>query len=179
MLIKMDRVIAGFIRGRLIICAVLGVFITLMYFLIGVPVPLLLGPVIGLFFLVPFMHVFAIPIAIIAMVLEPSGVAWKQTWWWIIFAPIGVNLLCQVLDDYVLTPLIQGKSTDMSTPAILFASIAGGALAGFYGLLLAIPAAACIKILLKEVVMPRFEDWAKGKERDFLPIPTDEPPTKK
>jgi len=171
---KMDRVISGFIRGRLIICAILGAFVTVMYFVIGVPVPLILGPIVGTFFLIPFMHVIAIPVAMIALWLEPSGVAWKQTWWWIIFAPIGVNLLCQALDDYLLTPAIQGKSTDMSTPAILFASIAGGALAGFYGLLLAIPAAACIKILLKEVFWPRFEAWAKGKEKDFLPISTED-----
>jgi predicted PurR-regulated permease PerM len=175
LLLKMDRVIAGFIRGRLIICAVLGAFVTIMYFIIGVPVPLILGPIVGLFFLVPFMHVIAMPMAMLALWLEPSDVKWQATWWWIIFAPIGVNLLCQILDDYVLTPMIQGKNTDMSTPSILFASIAGGTLAGFYGLLLAIPAAACIKIILREVFMPRFEAWAKGREKDFLPIGRDDP----
>ncbi len=172
---KMDRVISGFIRGRLIICAILGAFVTIMYFVIGVPVPLILGPIVGTFFLIPFMHVLAIPMAMLALWLEPSGVSWQQTWWWIIFAPIGVNLSCQILDDYILTPAIQGKNTDMSTPSILFASIAGGTLAGFYGLLLAIPAAACIKILLKEIFMPRFEAWAKGKEKDFLPISAEDP----
>ena len=53
---------------------------------------------------------------------------------------------------------------------ILFSSIAGGVLAGFYGLLLAIPVAACVKILLNEVFWPRFKKWAEGKEQDFLPI---------
>ena len=79
-------------------------------------------------------------------------------------------MLGQVLDDYVLTPLIQGKSTNMDTPSILFASMAGGTLAGVYGLLLAIPVAACLKILLKEVFWPRFRVWAEGKAKDFLPI---------
>ncbi|MBX3376571.1 MAG: AI-2E family transporter [Phycisphaeraceae bacterium] len=171
---KMDRVIAGFIRGRLIICGILGLFVTVMYFVIGVPVPLILGPIVGLFFLVPFLHVVAMPLAMIAMLLDPSGPEWQTRWWWVIGAPIGVNLLCQVLDDYILTPLIQGKNTEMSIPSILFASIAGGALAGFYGLLLAIPAAACIRILLKEVFMPRFAAWAQGKEKDFLPISRDD-----
>ena len=58
----------------------------------------------------------------------------------------------------------------MDTPTILFASIAGGSLAGIYGLLVAIPAAACIKILLREVFWPRVRRWAEGKERDFLPL---------
>ena len=79
-------------------------------------------------------------------------------------------VLDQLLDDYVLTPAIQGKNTNMDTPTILFASIAGGSLAGIYGLLVAIPAAACIKILLREVFWPRVRRWAEGKERDFLPL---------
>jgi predicted PurR-regulated permease PerM len=84
-----------------------------------------------------------------------------------------VQVLTQFLDDYVLTPTIQGKSTNMDTPTILFASIAGGALAGIYGLLLAIPVAACIKILMREVFWPRFRAWAQGNASDPLPIQSD------
>lgn len=167
---KMDRVIAGFIRGRLIICFVLAIVITSAYSIIGVPVPLILGPIVGLLFLIPFTHWIGAIMVIIAMALEPSTVPWQAKWWWVIFAPIGVNLLCQGLDDYLLTPKIQGKNTDLNMPSILFASIAGGALAGVYGLLIAIPAVACIKIMLKEVFWPRFAAWAQGKEKDPLPI---------
>lgn len=167
---QMDRVIAGFVRGRLTICAILAVYMTLAYWFIGVPMPLVLGPVIGLLFIVPFVHVIGVPIAIVLMAIEPSGAAWQQHWWWIVFAPVGVYTGAQLLDDYILSPTIQGKATGMDTPTILFASFAGGALAGVYGLLLAIPVAACIKILLKEVFWPKFKAWGQGKERDFLPI---------
>lgn len=167
---QMDRVIAGFVRGRITICAILACYMTLAYWFIGVPMPLVLGPVIGLLFIVPFVHVIGVPIAIVLMAIEPSGAAWQQHWWWIVFAPMGVYLGAQLLDDYVLSPTIQGKATGMDTPTILFASFAGGALAGVYGLLLAIPVAACIKILLKEVFWPKFKAWGQGKERDFLPI---------
>ena len=85
-------------------------------------------------------------------------------------APIVVQGISQVLDDYILSPLIQGKSTDMSMPLILFASIAGGVLGGFYGLLLAIPVAACLKILFEEMVLPRIKAWASGDAPDVLPI---------
>jgi predicted PurR-regulated permease PerM len=61
----------------------------------------------------------------------------------------------------------------MDVPTILFASIAGGALAGFYGLLVAIPAAACVKILLNEVFWPRFRAWSHGEAPDLLPIRKD------
>ncbi|MEO0632339.1 MAG: AI-2E family transporter, partial [Planctomycetota bacterium] len=91
--------------------------------------------------------------------------------WWVIGAPLAVYFIGQALDDYVWTPLIQGKSTGMDTPTILFATLAGGALLGIYGLLLAIPLAACIKILLQEIFWPRFKQWSKGETPDFLPIP--------
>lgn len=168
---QMDRVVAGFIRGRITICFILALYMTIAYWLIGVPSPLLLGPVIGLLFIVPFVHIIGVPIAIVLMVIEPGGGAgFQQQWWWIVFAPIGVYIGAQLLDDYVLSPTIQGKTTGMDTPTILFASMAGGAIAGVYGLLLAIPVAACIRILLKEVFWPRFRAWGKGQERDFLPI---------
>jgi len=167
---KMDKVISGFIRGRLIICSILILYYTAAYWLIGAPVPLLLGPVIGALTLVPYAASVGIPVVILAMFLEPSDVSWQAQWWWIVLAPIAVNMGQQGLDDYLLTPRIQGEATGMDTPTILFASLAGGVLAGVYGLLIAIPAAACIKILLREILWPRFKAWAEGRERDPLPI---------
>lgn len=167
---KMDGVIAGFVRGRLTICFILSIYMTGAYLLIGVPSALLLGPVVGLLFMVPYVHVLGVPIAITLMSLEPSSLAWQNAWWWVVFAPIGVYMGAQILDDYVLSPAIQGKNTNMDTPTIVFASLAGGALAGVYGLLIAIPVAACIKILFLEVLVPRIRDWARGKKPDILPI---------
>lgn len=170
LLAQMDAVIAAFIRGRVTICLLLAVFVTGAYWLIGVPAPLILGPAVGVLFIVPFVHVLGVPAAMLMMWLDPGGVGWQREWWWVVFAPIGVYLAAQVLDDYVLTPKIQGKATGMDAPAILFASIAGGVLAGVYGLLLAIPAAACVKIVLREVFWPRFKAWSEGRERDLLPV---------
>ena len=167
---KMDRVIAGFVRGRLTICAILIGYYSLAYWLAGVPAPLILGPIVGVLTIVPYAAgTVGIPLSMLFLWLEPGG-GWQAAWWWVVGAPIGVSLLAQGLDDYVLTPKIQGDATDMDTPSILFASIAGGLLAGFYGILLAIPAAACAKILIKELVWPRFKEWSEGRASDFLPI---------
>ena len=169
---QMDGVISGFIRGRLIICAtMIGVY-TVGYVAIGVPAPWIAGVIIGSLTLIPYGAGGAVPIIMLLMWLEPHD-GWQGTWWWTIAGPLLILAISQILDDYVLTPRIQGKSTNMDTPTILFASIAGGSLAGFYGLLLAIPAAACIKILLREIFWPRFRDWATGKADDVLPISKD------
>ncbi len=166
---KMDAVIAGFVRGRLTIAAVMVVLYTVLYWLIGVPASLIVGPIMGILTIVPYASGIAAPIAMVLMWLDPAG-GWRGEWWWIIAGPLVVLGVAQFLDDYVLNPMIQGKTTNMDTPTILFASIAGGSLAGFYGVLVAIPVAACVKILLKEVFWPRFKAWSEGRAPDMLPI---------
>ncbi len=166
---KMDRVIAGFVRGRLTIAAIIMVLYTIGYWALGTPAPLLLGPIVGVLSILPFASSLGIPAAMLLMWLDPS-LGLRGEWWWIVFAPVVLSMLAQAADDYVLTPAIQGKSTDLGTPSILFASIAGGVLAGVYGLLLAIPVAACIRILLREIVAPQIRNWVKGRAADFLPI---------
>jgi predicted PurR-regulated permease PerM len=167
---QMDEVIAGFIRGRLIIMACLMVMFTIGYWLIGVPAFFLVGPIVGIIGVFPYIGMVSIPVSIALMWFNPHGPEWQQTWWWILFAPIGLYMLVQTIDDYVLTPTIQGKTTQMDMPTILFAVLAGGIIAGFYGILLAIPAAACLKILLRESFWPRFRAWAEGRVKDFLPV---------
>jgi predicted PurR-regulated permease PerM len=140
-----------------------------LYWLIGVPASLIVGPIMGILTIVPYASGIAAPIAMVLMWLDPAG-GWRGEWWWIIAGPLVVLGVAQFLDDYVLNPMIQGKTTNMDTPTILFASIAGGSLAGFYGVLVAIPVAACVKILLKEVFWPRFKAWSEGRAPDMLPI---------
>lgn len=170
---QMDAVISGFIRGRLTIAAIQSVFFIIGYWMVGVPMPLLLGPIVGLLSIVPYLGLLGIPITVVAMALDPQMIpilGIESAWWWYIVGPFIIYQAGQLMDDYLLTPMIQGKSTGMDTPTILFASIAGGLLAGIYGVLIAIPVAACVKILLREVFWPRFRAWAEGRAKDFLPI---------
>lgn len=168
---QMDRVVAGFVRGRITIAIIQSIIFTIAYWLIGVPAPLIFGPLVGILSIVPYVALLGIPITIAAMAIDNSGfLAFQQTWWWTLAAPIAVYFAGQAVDDYLLTPSIQGKATNMDVPTILFASLAGGILAGIYGLLLAIPVAACVKILLRELFWPRFNAWLRGEEKDFLPL---------
>lgn len=167
---QMDLVIAGFIRGRLIICGIMACFYTLAFFLIGAPAPLILGPVFGAAHLIPYAAALSVPVTALLMAVEPSSVGWQSAWYWVLIGPVVVYLLGQVMDDYILTPTIAGRTTNMDTPTILFASLAGGILGGFYGLLIAIPTSACIKIVMARTVWPRIRAWGEGRAADPLPI---------
>jgi predicted PurR-regulated permease PerM len=167
---KMDKVIAAFVRGRLTIALLQSIVFSIAYWLIGVPAPLLLGIGVAVLSIVPYLALVGVPISIFLLWLEPSSVAWQQEWWWVLGAPLGVYFGVQALDDYLWTPMIQGKGTGMDTPSIVAASVAGGALAGVYGLLIAIPVAACGKIVIRELVWPRIVAWREGEAKDPLPI---------
>jgi len=169
---KFDAVIAGFVRGRITIAFIQAVVFSLGYWFIGVPAPVLLGVGVAVLSIVPYAALVGIPVSIGLLWLE-SSTGFRASIIWTIAAPVALYFIGQALDDYVLTPMIQGKSTGMDTPTILFATLAGGSLMGIYGLLLAIPLAACLKILLQELFWPRFQEWIAGKRKDFLPIGKD------
>lgn len=166
---RFDEVVSGFIRGRLTIAFIQSIVFSVGYWIIGVPAPVLLGVAVALLSIVPYAALVGIPVSIGLLWLE-ERTGFRGGVLWTLGAPVAFYFIGQALDDYVWTPLIQGKSTGMDTPTILFATLAGGALMGVYGLLLAIPLAACIKILLQEVFWPRFQDWIAGRREDFLPI---------
>ena len=166
---KMDRAISGFIRGRVTIALLQAGFYSVGFWLIGVPAPLILGPAVAFVTIIPYAGLLMVPLVVVLLWLE-GHTGLRGSTWWILLAPLVWYQIAQALDDYVLTPLIQGKSTDLDTPAILFASIGGGILFGFFGLLVAIPLAACAKILVKELVLPRYRAWTRGQAQDFLPL---------
>ena len=169
---KMDAVVSGFVRGRLTICVIQCVVFSVGYLIVGVPAAVILGIVVGVLAIVPYLSLVGIPVAILLMALDP-GEGFRGAWWWIVLAPTAVYAITQALDDYVLSPMIQGKATGLDTPTVLFCALAGGILAGFYGLLIGIPVGACIKILMTELVWPRVAQWVRGERADPLPIGED------
>jgi len=154
---RMDQSIAGFVRGRLVQSAIMGILLSVGWAVVGVPYALLLGLLAGLFNLVPF---FASVIAIAAVGLSVADQAQSDHFnlLWPILA-LGVYLLAQGLEGWLIEPYVQGKATDLDPLTIVLAVIFGGALAGLLGVFVAIPAAACLKILAKELLIPWLKEW--------------------
>jgi predicted PurR-regulated permease PerM len=169
---KMDRAVAGFVRGRVVISAIIGAILAIGWFICEVPYSIVLGIVVGIFNLVPYLSLLGLPIAIALLLFDqysdPAGT--RMSLLWIVAGPSIVFGIAQVLDGYVLTPLIAGKATDLDPVTILVAVLAGGSLAGVYGMLLAIPVAACLKILFREVMLPKVKAWTRGERADPLPM---------
>lgn len=139
---KIDRKIAGFVRGQLIVAMFLGVLYAIALSIAGLQFGFLIGVAAGLLSIVPL---FGSTVGLLAGV----GVAWLQSAdisFVLIVAAIFV--LGQVLEGNVIAPKIMGKSVGLHPLWILFALMAGGTLFGIVGMVLAVPVAASVGVLL-------------------------------
>lgn len=160
---RMDQAVSGFFRGRLLIAIITGVLFGLGWALTDVPYWFLLGAATGVLNIIPYASAVGWPLAIVLKYLDAmTGASGSVDWLSIALWPSISYLVVQFIDGWLLTPWVQSQSTDMSAVTILIVIFIGGAVAGFYGLLLAIPVAACAKILLEELIVPRWERWAAG-----------------
>lgn len=160
-IVQMDKSVAAFIRGRLVQALVMAVVLSIGWWIAGVPSWLLLGVLSGLLNLVPFAAVVGFLAALVLAVVD--SVAGGGFSIWVLVWPTVVYVFAQGLDGWVVEPIVQGKATDLDPVSVLLAVMIGGALAGLLGMLIAIPTAACIKILSREVILPRLRKVAAGE----------------
>jgi predicted PurR-regulated permease PerM len=161
----MDRSVSGFIRGRLVQSLVVAIVLSVGWspLLADVPYYLLLGIGGGLLNLIPYAAVVAWPLAMLLAwldILAAGQVSYGLDVWHVFILPTLVYLVAQGLDGWVIEPLVQGKVTNLEPATVLLAVLIGGSLAGLLGMLIAIPTAACLRILAQEVVLPKLKQWA-------------------
>ncbi|MFM7051116.1 MAG: AI-2E family transporter [Planctomycetota bacterium] len=169
---EMDRAVAGFVRGRIVICALMGVMFAVGWQLCGVPYGIALGLLTGVFSIVPYLGGVGVPFAIGLLMADQFADApeMRMPLWGMFAWPLAVFLIVQTIEGYILTPIIAGKATNLDPVTIVVAILAGGSVAGVYGMLLAIPIAACGKIAAKRILLPRLRAWARGAVSDPLPL---------
>jgi len=163
LLSRMDAAVAGFVRGRIVIALIMAVLYAIGWAFCGVPYAILLAVVVGAFSLVPFLGLIGIPIAVGMLALANLDLpeAQRMSWWGVLLWPTLVFAVVNALDGWVLTPIIAGKATNLDPVTIFVAVLAGGSVMGAYGMLIAIPIAACIKILLSDLVIPKVRELAQ------------------
>lgn len=175
---RMDTVVAGFVRGRIVISLIMGVLLAIGWMICGVPYAIALGLLIGVFCAVPYLGGVGIPIAVGLLFFDQLSAAPEERtvllgWIGVILWPTLVFIIVQMIEGYALTPMIAGKATNLDPVTIIVVVLAGGSVMGVYGMLLAIPIAACGKILLTDVLFPKIDAWLKGEREDPLPIGRD------
>ncbi len=159
---RMDASVSAFIRGRLIQATIMAVVLTIgLLFTDARPYALLLGVAGGILGLVPYVGLVVWPAAVLVAVIVNLQNGESVSLVWAVIAPSVVFFIAQSLDAYVVEPVVQGKATNLDALTVLLVVLLGGSLAGLLGLLIAIPAAACLKILWAEAIAPELKEIAR------------------
>ena len=132
-----ERELNNYIRGQGLVALCMGILFCIGFTIIGFPMAIGLGILIGILDLVPYLHTFAlIPTALLAMLKAADT---GQNFWIIFGLAVLVFIVVQIICDMIVTPKIMGKAMGLN-PAILLLSLSvWGALLGFIGLIVALP----------------------------------------
>ena len=140
-----DAVLAEFLRGQLLVMASLAAVYTGGLWLVGLKLAFLIGLVAGLVSFVPYLgFVLGFGFAIVAALFQFDGLMPLLY----VAAVFGAG---QLLESFLLTPLLVGDKIGLHPVAVIFAVLAGGQLFGFFGVLLALPVAAVVVVILRHL----------------------------
>lgn len=147
--IKSNSIFGGFIIGKIIDSAIIGVLCFIGLSVLKMPYTLLVSVIIGVTNVIPFFgpYIGAIPSAVLIMLSEP-----KMGLYFIIFI-----LVLQQLDGNVIGPTILGDSTGLSAFWVMFSILLGGGLFGFVGMILGVPTFAVIYYVVNMLINHNLE----------------------
>lgn len=144
---RSDNVFGGFIIGKIIDSAIIGVICFVGMSILGMPFPLLISVIIGVTNIIPFFGPFigAVPSGLLILMIDPLKCLY-----------FGIFILAlQQFDGNILGPKILGNSTGLSAFWVMFAILIGGGMFGFVGMLIGVPAFAVIYSILTELANAR------------------------
>ena len=137
-------VLGAFVKGQFLVMFLLGVVYAVGLQLIGLEVGLIIGMIAGLASIIPYLGFGVGIIAAVIAALFQFGLEWTH-----LALVLVVFMIGQAIEGYILQPFLLGDKIGLSPVAVVFAVLAGAQLAGFLGMLIALPVAAIIVVLLR------------------------------
>ncbi len=173
---EIDAMLSGFIRGQATVCLVFAIYYGVALTATGLNFGLIIGIAAGALTFIPYLG------AIVGFVVS-IGVALGQfDDYTRVVIVAGVYLLGHVVEANLVTPTLVGDRVGLHPVWVLFALLAGGALFGFTGVLLALPVAAVIGVLvrfsLRQYLASSFYDDLDDDPLELVPPlpPAETPP---
>lgn len=142
--VEINEVLAGFVRGQLSVCLILGIYYSVALMFAGLQFGLVVGAIAGAITFIPYVG------AIVGGILA-IGLALFQFWgdWLSIGIVAAIFAAGQFIEGNILTPKLVGGSVGLHPIWLLFALSAFGSLFGFVGMLVAVPVAAAIGVFVR------------------------------
>jgi predicted PurR-regulated permease PerM len=142
---EIDRVLAEFLRGQLLVILVMSIYFVVALWLSGLEFALPIGLISGLLVFIPYVGgLLGFVLGTIAALMQFDS-PWGLAWVWLAF---GIG---QALEGMVVTPWLVGDRIGLHPVAVIFALLAFGQVFGFFGVLLALPASAALLVALRHL----------------------------
>ena len=142
---EIDAVLSQYLRGQILVMALLAAYYCLALWLAGIPSALSIGVVTGLLIFIPYLgFTTGLILALLVATLQFAG-------WEPVIAVLIVYGIGQVLESFLLTPFLVGERIGLHPLVVIFALMAFGQIFGFFGILAALPASAALLVGLREV----------------------------
>jgi putative permease len=135
-----------YVRAKLIVMVIVGGITFTALALIDVRYPLLLAVVVAFGELIPQVGPWIARIPLFAVAALDGGVT--------LLLAVIASVLIENLKGYLISPAIEGQQLDIDPLTVILAVLAGGALLGPIGALVAVPFAACVQVVCEEVLIP-------------------------
>lgn len=140
---EVDMVLSGFIRGQLLVCAILAVLYSIGLYLIGIDLAIAIGTLAGITFIIPYVGtILGIIFSVIMAVLKFQDFLHP-------LLCVGWFAVVQGLEGSIITPKIVGNKVGLHPLVALIALLIGGQIFGLSGMLLAVPVTAVLQVFLR------------------------------
>ena len=165
----------AFLRGELILCITMGLVVWITMSIVGLPNAWLVGLLFGVLEFIPNFGptIASIPTVLIAFF---EGSTWLNiSNFWFAVIVIAINVVLQQLENNILVPRIIGQSLNLHPLIVLVAAVIGARIAGIFGILLAAPMVATMRVLGEYVYyrlldMPPFPDAVAASKKPILAV---------
>ena len=141
----------GYFRGQALVAGIVGILFAIGFQIIGLPMGIGIGLMIGVLNLVPYLQVLGIPPCIILGLIQAAETG--RPVWVVMLCIAAVFVVVQSIQDLVLVPKIMGNVTGMGPAMILLSLSVWGALLGVVGMIIALPVTTLIISYYKQFIL--------------------------
>jgi predicted PurR-regulated permease PerM len=139
---RLSTAIGGYFRGQLAVAIVVGIMASIGMLIIDLPFWLIVGMIAGLFNMIPLIGPWVGAVPGIVIAVTTGGGVGKA------IAVAVVMAVVQQIDNHFISPIVMQRAVKLHPAVVMLSLLAGGTLGGFFGLLLAVPTTAVLKIVL-------------------------------
>ena len=141
---RINQAVGGFFRGQLAVAVIVGVMASIGLWIIGLRFWLLIGMIAGMFNMIPLVgpYIGGIPGVLIALTTAEPVTA---------LLVVVVMVVVQQIDNHFISPVVMHRLVKLHPVVVMLSLLLGGTLLGFFGLVVAVPTAAVLKIIIGHV----------------------------